>query len=271
MGADGNLRQYEDYISKTGPNQVTFVNATMVDQHPETIGYQTTAITFNAALPANFTNATQTAFGSPGLASPAYYATTVDSNRTNTVDGLSMQSYNGHSVYNNNPGAPYWNTVFDTEMASLKNTTGVKILWTRDTSNGFLQLPATSFRTSAHPTIQVTNVPGSADVAIEDIFADGTTLTRRLQFADANGVLGTQGQIPAGSNAFQYLSSLYVTDTLTSNAFSKGPIVNFGSAQSMFMAGTLGVKDPVAVLNGSGGLISAPDGLVSNLSFSSLQ
>jgi len=261
---DGQWHLYADAIQQSGTSGVQFYNATQVYNQPNTLNYQVAKIIFNQPLPANpsaYTVATQTAFQgdtvTTGLpTAPAYYATSVDNYRSNTVDYVDVIASGGNLALNTtSPFGPRYYTAFNSGQCTVNGTT----LWTNN--NG-----VDTYLGGQKPTLNYSTAYGSASSALNNTYANGTYLGRQVIYFDpATGQIATAASVPAGVSPQQYFSGTYLVaqDTLYSNLFTHGPIMSFGSSQSRIFGGIDSIvndQDALSILNGAMP-VGMPDGL----------
>jgi hypothetical protein len=267
---DGKWHLYADAIQQNSGNGIKFLNATMVYQHTETLNYQVAAIQFNQTLPTNpsaYYIATQTAFRSDfGTTLPAYFATSVDNYRTNTVDYVDVQASlnNGHQpVLVGSGAAARYVTVFDNGSCTVN---GTKLYtFTTPTTGAMAGIPSYAYLGGTKPTVSISPTT-TADIAMNNTYSNGVYLGRRLTYIDTtSGQIASPSTLPSGQTAQLYLSGtmLVAQDSLYSNLFSKGSIMTFGSSQSRILGGidsVLNNQDALSILGGTIP-VGMPDGL----------
>jgi hypothetical protein len=259
LGPDGLWHQYADAIQLAAPNQVQFLNATMIANQPNTLNYQTASMTFNAALPTTMSAlalATQTAFrGDTTGIMPGYYVTDLVNYRTNTVDYVQVNATGG-ALYLDATANRYV-TKFDDERCVVNGTTLYHI-----TSLG----PPTYLGGSA-PVATYSVNSGMANIDYRNTYSNGVFLGRHVTFFNPdNQQIANLGMAGSTGNAQGLLGGpmLVVQDTLISNLFTKGPIISFASAQSRILGGIDSVVnngDAASILTGQLP-VGMPDGLL---------
>lgn len=258
LGPDGLWHQYADSINLTAPDQVEFLNATMIANQPNTLNYQKVWMKYNTTLPTSITTlaaATRTGFrGDPLGASPSYYVTDFSNYRTNMVDNVTVTGSGGNPIFDS--AISRYVTKFSNENCKVNGTT----LYSTVGAN-------TTYLGGAAPTAQYNIGSGQANVDYRNTYSNGVFLGRHVTYFNPDTQQMANLSMAGGTaNALSYLGgpTLVTQDTLVSNLFTKGPILSFASAQSRIFSGidsVHGTGDASAILNGQLP-VGLPDGLL---------
>jgi hypothetical protein len=245
----GQLRQYADAILTNGPDAIKFVNANMIPGRPETLNYATMITKFNTTLPSFYTDATKTAFQSPGTTAPSYYATEYHADISNTVDHLRIDATGGVSALD------AFNSRYVTKFNDRKTEINGTTLWSE--TSGVM-----TYRGGSAPA-GFQNATGIADHEVGERYATGDFFSIRTTFSDDNGRIVSAADRPGSLTPSQYLDTLTVRTTIRSNLLQKGSLDLFGSVTARVLSGAYWINDSQAsqILNGNIIPIGAPNGL----------
>jgi hypothetical protein len=109
IDAFGNRVRMEEYTIRPADNQFKYV---VLNTRGDRFNFGKILFTFNAALPANLSDATANMITSPGAAAPAWYLTEMNSVMSNTLDKVTEDATGGSMAYNGSLTNPAYNLIF---------------------------------------------------------------------------------------------------------------------------------------------------------------
>jgi len=230
VDAYGNRVRMEEYTIRPAANQFKYV---VLNTRDNRFDFGKILFTFNAALPANLSDATANMITAPGSEAPAWYLTDMNSVMSNTVDKVTEDASGGAMVFNNSLSDPRYNLIFGNyafyaagpAQAGLNGGLGLQ-LWAKTNYNVPNNTHSSiSYYGGAAPTI-VTAQPGGPDVFhtyTGNIYSDNTWIAAEdyvlfndgdvLSTGDFNSGLGQGNTVDAVTDKlnFQrvYTSSLF--------------------------------------------------------------
>lgn len=258
LGPDGLWHQYADSIHLSAPDQVEFLNATMIANQPNTLNYQKVWMKYNVSLPTTMSGlaaATQSGFRGDSAGNlPSYYVTDFTNYRTNTVDYVQVTGSAGNPILDSSLSR--YITKFSNESCVVNGTT------LYNTASG-----VTTYLGGAAPTAAYHIGSGQANVDYRNTYNNGIFLGRHVTYFNPDvQQMADPSMAGTTSNSLSFLggSTLVTQDTLVSNLFTKGPILSFASTQSRILSGidsVHGSGDASAILSGQLP-VGLPDGLL---------
>ncbi len=247
----GNRVRMEEYTIRPAANQFKYV---VLNTRGDRFDFGKILFTFNAALPADLSEATANMITSPGATPPAWYLTEMNSVMSNTVDKVTEDATGGSMVYNGSLTSPAYNLVFNSYSfyaagPSEANDNGGlgKWIWTK-TNYNVATNKAGSVSYLGQPTAPVltSDSPSGEDVFhtyTKNTFADGTWIAASDYVLFDDGDLLSTGDFGRGLGAGETVDE--VTDRLnfervyTSSLFGGRTIDVMYSAKLLKDAGLL--------------------------------
>jgi len=139
IDAFGNRVRMEEYTIRPADNQFKYV---VLNTRGDRFDFGKILFTFNAALPADLSQATANMITSPGASAPAWQLTEMNSVMSNTLDKVTEDAAGGSMVYNGSLTSPAYNLVFNNYSfyaagpAQADENGGLgRWLWTRNNYN----------------------------------------------------------------------------------------------------------------------------------------
>lgn len=198
VDARGNRVRMEEYTIRPAANQFKYV---VLNTRDNRFDFGKILFTFNAALPADLSQATANMISSPGSAAPAWYLTDMNSVMSNTTDKVTEDASGGTMVFNSSLSDPRYNLIFANYAfyaagpaeANLNGGLG-KLLWSKVNFNVPNNTQASiTYLGNAAPVMESSNPDGDSVfhsyskntysdatwIAAEDwtLFNDGKTLS----------------------------------------------------------------------------------------------
>jgi len=109
IDAFGNRVRMEEYTLRPQPDQLKYV---VLNTRADRFDFGKILFTFNAALPADLSQATANMISSPGSTAPQWQLIAMNSVMSNTTDKVTEDASNGSMVYNGSLSDPRFNLVF---------------------------------------------------------------------------------------------------------------------------------------------------------------
>lgn len=139
VDAFGNRVRMEEYTIRPQDNQFKYV---VLNTRGDRFDFGKILFTFNAALPADLSQATAGMITASGSSAPQWYLTAMNSVMSNTQDKVTEDALGGSMVYNGSVSNPAYNLVFNSYSfyaagpAEANDNGGLgKWLWTRTNYN----------------------------------------------------------------------------------------------------------------------------------------
>ena len=205
IDAFGNRVRMEEYTIRPAADQFKYV---VLNTRADRFDFGKILFTFNAALPADLSQATLNMISSPGSTAPQWQLVAMNSVMSNTTDKVTEDASGGGMAYNGSLTDPRYNLVFGNYSfyaagpAEANDNGGLgKLFWTKTNYN----VPANhydsiSFLGSAAPLIDASS-PSGADVFhtfAKNTYNDGTWIAAEDFVLFNNGDLLAAGEFSQG-------------------------------------------------------------------------
>lgn len=181
IDAFGNRVRMEEYTIRPEANQFKYV---VLNTRGDRFDFGKILFTFNAALPANLSDATAGMITSPGASAPAWYLTSMNSVMSNTLDKVTEDASGGAMVYNGSLTDPRFNLVFNSYSfyaagpAEANDNGGLgKLLWTKTDYNVYNNSQSNiTYLGGSAPAITASSPSGSDafHTYAKNTYSDGT-------------------------------------------------------------------------------------------------
>ncbi|OIN99049.1 MAG: hypothetical protein COX65_03850 [Elusimicrobia bacterium CG_4_10_14_0_2_um_filter_56_8] len=251
IDAFGNRVRMEEYTIRPEANQFKYV---VLNTRGDRFDFGKILFTFNAALPADLSQATSRMITSPGSAAPEWYLTAMNSVMSNTTDKVTEDALNGTMVSNGSLSSPAYNLVFGDYSfyaagpSEAADNGGLgKWIWTKTNYNvgtGLADFVAYLGQPTA-PVLDASNPSGDAvfHSYTKNTFSEGTWIAARDFVLFDDGKILSAGDFGAGLSPGETVDQ--VTDRLnfervyTSSLFGGRTIDVMYSAKLLKEAGLL--------------------------------
>lgn len=251
IDAFGNRVRMEEYTIRPEDNQFKYV---VLNTRGERFDFGKILFTFNAALPANLSDATANMISASGTSAPQWYLTSMNSVMSNTTDKVTEDAGSGSMVYNGSITSPAYNLVFGNYSFyaagpdELNDNGGLgKWIWTKTNYNVATgNVGGISYLGEPTSPATVTGSPSGSDVFhsyTKNTFADGTWIAAEDFVLFDDGDTLSTGDFSAGlgegSSVDEMTDRLNFERVYTSSLFDGRTIDLVYSAKLLKDAGLL--------------------------------
>lgn len=241
IDAFGNRVRMEEYTIRPQADQFKYV---VLNTRADRFDFGKILFTFNAALPADLSQATLNMISSPGSTAPEWQLIAMNSVMSNTTDKVTEDASGGAMAYNGSLSDPRYNLVFGNYSfyaagpAEANDNGGLgKLFWTKTNYNVPLNTQgAISYLGGSAPAIEASN-PSGSDVFhsfARNTYSDGTWIAAEDFVLFNDGDLLSSGDFSSGLGSGNTVDA--VTDKLNFQRVYTGSLFGGRTIDVMYSA-----------------------------------